>query len=70
MNDTKYKKFINAVAALTPDISFSSKKSLSKLKAHGLDSYIKSLDRDTAELVEIAELLKRMESRGVQHESR
>jgi len=69
MTDKYYKRFIKTLAALSPDTPPNPTKSLSTLKSHGLDKFIQKAGGSTAELAEIAELLTRMDKRGVRHES-
>jgi len=69
MTDKIRKRFINSLYSISPGVSLNPGKSLSALKTQGLDGFMRSADANTAELAEIAELLIRMEKRGVPHES-
>ena len=60
-----YKKFIKSLCTLSPDVYGNPAKSLTVLKTHGLDGYIRRADSNTAELAELAELLILLEKRGV-----
>ena len=69
MTDNQCKRFIKALYDLSPNKQFNPGRSLSVLKTQGLDGFMRSADGNTAELVEIAELLICMEKRGVHDES-
>ena len=67
MTDEAIARISERIRVLSPETSISAEVIKNAAATHGNDSTARSIDRQTDELVEIADLLSRMESRGGKH---
>ena len=68
MDGKIYERFADALLELEPDLQMSKDEIITVIKFHGLEHFCQKLSNGAKEFVEVIEIIKRLESKGDEHE--
>ena len=68
MSDQKYERFADAILMLEPDLGMSKDEIQAAVKNHGLEEFCKELNDKIKELIEIMEIIRKLETKEYEYE--